>query len=55
MKRSAVVAALANIASQGKYEVSPEGARRMNVVFDQAAKLINELEAEEKEVSNDSE
>jgi ATP-dependent protease HslVU (ClpYQ) ATPase subunit len=56
-KRSEVVAALADIASRGKYEVSPIGARQMNEVFEHVAKLINELEAEEKaaeEVSNDS-
>ena len=47
MERSKVVTALAEIASQGKYEVSPEGARRMNQVFTLVANLINELEAEE--------
>jgi len=56
MKRSEIVMGLATVASQGKYEVSPEGAAKMNAVFQNAAKLINELEAEEKaaeEGSND--
>jgi len=48
MKRSQVVVALATIASQGKYEVNPEGAAKMNNVFQRVAALINELEAEEK-------
>lgn len=47
MKRSEIVTALATIASQGKYEVNPEGARKMNAVFTAVAGLINELEAEE--------
>jgi len=49
MKRSQIVTALANVASQGKYEVTPEGAKKMNAVFELVAGLINELEAEEKE------
>lgn len=56
MKRSEIVIALANVASQGKYTVDPAGARKINAVFDAAAKLINELESEESavvEVSND--
>ena len=53
MKRSEVVQALAAIASQGKYEVSPEGARKMNAVFTEVARVINELEAEEKEDTTD--
>lgn len=48
MIRSEVVIALAEVASQGKYTVSPEGARRMNEIFDQVAKLVNCLEAEER-------
>jgi len=47
MKQSEVVVALANLASQGRYEVTPEGARRMNQVFAAVATLINELEAAE--------
>ena len=47
-KRSKIVIALAEIASQGKYEVSLAGAQKMNAVFVEVAKLINELEAEEK-------
>jgi len=47
MKRSEIVSALANIASQGKYTVDPQGARAMNNVFAAVAGLINELEAEE--------
>jgi hypothetical protein len=47
MKRSEIVIALANVASKGKYEVTPQGAKIMNDVFAQAAALINELEAEE--------
>lgn len=47
MKRSAVVKALADVASKGRYEVNPEGARHMNAVFALAADLINELEAKE--------
>ncbi len=49
MKRSLIVLALADIASQGKYTVDPAGARKMNAVFDAAVKLINDLEKEEKE------
>lgn len=51
-KRSEVVIALADVASRGKYEVSPAGAKQMNAIFDEVAKLINELEAEE-EAAND--
>lgn len=47
MKRSEVVLALANIASKGKYEVTPAGAKVMDEVFVAVANLINELEAEE--------
>ena len=47
MKQSEVVRALAAIASQGKYEVDPAGARKMNAVFEATAALINELEASE--------
>lgn len=48
VKASEVVIALANLASQGVYkEVSPAGARSMNEIFDKAAELINDLEADE--------
>lgn len=47
MRRSKIVLALAEVASQGRYTVDPAGARKMNAVFDAAARLINELEAEE--------
>jgi hypothetical protein len=45
--RSVVVKMLADIASQGTYQVNPDGARKMNAVFAEVAKLINEMEAEE--------
>ena len=48
MERSKIVIALANLASSGKYEVKPDGARAMNQLFELVATLINELEAEEK-------
>ncbi len=47
MLRSQVVIALANMASKGKYEVTPDGARAMNDLFERVAALVNELEAEE--------
>ena len=53
MKDSQIVVALANIASKGKYEVTPEGARIMNATFEKVADLINRLEAAEVEESND--
>ena len=51
MKRSQIVTALAEVASQGTYKVDPAGARRMNAIFVAVAELINELEREEQEVS----
>ena len=48
MRDSEIVIALADIASKGKYEVTPVGASHMNKVFLQVAQLINKLEAEEK-------
>lgn len=45
--RSKVILALANIASQGRYQVTPEEARHMNAIFEKVAEIINELEAEE--------
>lgn len=47
MKRSEVVTALANLASQGTYQVQPQQAREINAIFEHVATLINELEAEE--------
>jgi hypothetical protein len=47
MKRSEIVLALAELASQGTYQVKPPVARQMNAIFDAAANLVNELEAEE--------
>ena len=57
MKKSQVVKALADIASQGRYTVDPKGARNMNKVFELVAYVINELEAEEANEgkNNDSE
>ena len=52
MRQSQIIQALADIASQGKYTVSPDGARRMNEVFEEAANLINELENEERKEIN---
>lgn len=50
MKRSEIVTALANMASRGKYDdVSPAQAAQWNLLFREAADLINELEAEENE------
>lgn len=48
MKRSEVVTALANLASQGTYQVKPTQAAEINAIFEQVAQLINELESEEK-------
>ena len=46
--RSEIVKALADIASQGTYQVKPAMARQMNAVFEWTAQLINELEADER-------
>jgi len=54
VKRSVVVKALADLASQGTYQVQPQTAREMNMIFEWTAALINELEAEEK-ANDDSE
>lgn len=51
MLQSEVVKALAAIASKGTYKVGPSDARHMNTVFEEVARVINELEAKEKEVS----
>jgi hypothetical protein len=47
MMRSEVVLALADVASKGRYEMTPTGAKHMNEVFEAVAQLVNELEAEE--------
>lgn len=52
MTRSQVVLALAEIASKGKYEVSVAGARQMNAIYEEVAKVINSLEAEESAAEN---
>ena len=44
MRDSEIVLALADIASRGKYEVTPSGAKHMNSIFDMVAGLINRLE-----------
>jgi hypothetical protein len=49
MKDSEIVMAVANLASQGTYkEVTPQGARNMNTIFEAAAGLINKLEEAER-------
>jgi aryl-alcohol dehydrogenase-like predicted oxidoreductase len=53
-KRSVIVKALADLASQGKYTVDPAGARNINQLFELVAALINELEAEEKEAAEEN-
>jgi hypothetical protein len=48
LRPSQVVSALADMASQGRYDnVTPQGARNMNAVFELVASLINKLEADE--------
>lgn len=54
MRDSEIVMALADIASKGKYEVTAAGSQHMNKVFEEVAKLINRMEAEEKN-NDDSE
>ena len=45
---SQVVIALADMASQGRYDnVTIEGARQMNQLYELVAKLINSMEEEE--------
>ena len=48
-----MVVKLAELASKGTYQVTPEGARNMNNLFDQVARVINELETEEKESTSE--
>jgi hypothetical protein len=47
MVRSKVIIELANLASQGKYMVTPTEAARFNELFKAVANVINSLEAEE--------
>ncbi len=47
LKKSVVVKNLADLASQGRYNVDPAGAARMNQLFVLVAQVINELEDEE--------
>jgi len=49
MSRSQVVLELANLASRGRYSVTPLEATRMNKLFIEVAEVINQLEAEERE------
>ena len=55
MKQSEIVRALAQLASEGVYNVKPEGAQKMNQVFAAVAGLINELEAKEAEEETENE
>lgn len=48
MLKSVVVKNLADMASQGKYNVDPQGAANMTALYQAIAQVINELEAEEK-------
>ena len=50
MKDSEVVLALANVASQGKYNITIADAQKMTALYEQVATLINKLEAAEAEV-----
>lgn len=45
LKHSQVVQALADLASSGRYNVDPAGARNMNALFVEVARVINELES----------
>ena len=45
LKHSQVVTALADLASSGRYSVDPQGARNMNALFEEVARVINELES----------
>ena len=47
MKDSEIVLALANIASQGKYNITIADAQKMTALYEQVATLINKLEAAE--------
>ena len=47
MKDSEVVISLANVASQGKYNITIADAQKMTALYVQVATLINNLEAAE--------
>ena len=47
MERSKIVQALADLASQGRYSVDPQGARNMTALYEAVAGVINSLEDEE--------
>ena len=47
MKDSEIVMALANVASQGKYNITIADAQKMTALYERVATLINLLEAEE--------
>ena len=49
MLRSQVVIRLANLASTGKYEVTPAEAKAITNLYNEVAEVINELEHEEDE------
>ncbi len=54
LTKSAVVKNLADLASQGRYNVDPAGASRIDQLFVLVAQVINELEDEEKGDTDDS-
>lgn len=54
MKNSEVVLSLSRLASIGKYEVTPKQAREMNALFVEVARVINEMEAQEKQNDDNS-
>ena len=43
----AIIKALADVASQGTYNLKPEQARQMNAIFEAVAALINFLEKDD--------
>ena len=47
MKDSEIVLALANVASQGKYNITIADAQKMTALYERVATLINNLEAAE--------
>ena len=49
MKDSEIVLALANVASQGKYNITIADAQKMTALYERVATLINKLEAAEAE------
>ena len=55
LRPSQVVSALADMASQGRYDnVTKQGSRNMNALFEMVAQLINALEAQEAEEDNNN-